>query len=90
MNFDTESKSKNFIFFKRGGGGGGGVRGGYKHKRPHILYTRHIVMTSTTEPYTIPNGIQNRGYCSFNRQGKITQTESIKMRDVILVCDTSS
>ena len=52
------------------GGGGGeegiGRGGGYEHKSRHILYTRHIVTTDT-------NSIQNRGHCSFNHQGKITQ-----------------
>ena len=48
MNFDKESKSiekKNFLLWDLGGGGGGG--GG------HILYTRHIVMPSSTEPYSL-------------------------------------
>ena len=35
----------------RGGGGGGG--GVYEHKSRHILYTRHIVTTSSTEPYSL-------------------------------------
>ena len=37
-----------------GGGGGrcwGG--GGYKHKSRHIFHTRHIVMTCSTEPYSL-------------------------------------
>ena len=37
------------------GGGGGGGEGGqaYEHKSRHILYTRHIVTTSSTEPYSL-------------------------------------
>ena len=34
-----------------GGGGGGGGEEGYEHNRCHILYTRHTVTTSSTEPY---------------------------------------
>ena len=34
-----------------GGGGGGGER--YVHNSHHILYTRHIVTTSSTEPYSL-------------------------------------
>ena len=50
MNFDRESKSRNFFsFFFFGWGGGGGGWGGYEHKIRHILYTRHIVTTSSTE-----------------------------------------
>ena len=31
-----------------------GVGGrGYEHKSRHILYTRHIVTTSSTEPYSL-------------------------------------
>ena len=45
-----------------GGGGGGGEKkmfffcilvGGYEHNSCHILYTRHIVTTSSTEPYSL-------------------------------------
>ena len=36
-----------------GGGGVGEGKGGYKHKSRHILYTRHIVTTSSTEPYIL-------------------------------------
>ena len=43
MNFDKKIE----IF---GGGGVGG--GGYVHKSHHILYTIHIVTTSSTEPYS--------------------------------------
>ena len=35
------------------GGGGGG--GGYEHNSRQILYTRHIVTTSSTEPYSLMN-----------------------------------
>ena len=59
------------------GEGAAAGEGGYEHKSRHILYTRHIVTTSSTKVYSlmkfIPNGIQNRGHCSFNNQGKITQ-----------------
>ena len=34
-----------------GGGGGGGWR--YEHQSRYILYTRHIVTTSSTEPYSL-------------------------------------
>ena len=46
MNFYNESKSR--IFFA----GGGGRGEGYEHKSRHILYIRHIVTTSSTEPYS--------------------------------------
>ena len=36
-----------------GGGVGGG--GGYEHNSRQILYTRHIVTTSSTEPYSLMN-----------------------------------
>ena len=58
MDFDKESKSRIF-FFVGGGGGGGGLWGGggggeYQYKSRHILYTRHIVVsTSSTEPYSL-------------------------------------
>ena len=53
MNFDKESESRDF--FLGGGGGGGGGEGGYQHTNRHILYTRHIVTTSSTEPYSLVN-----------------------------------
>ena len=53
MNFDKESKSRKKNLFRGGGGGGGGARGGYEHKSHHILYTRHIVTTSPTKPYSL-------------------------------------
>ena len=57
MNFDKESKSGkkkiSFFFWRGGGGGGGGGGGRYKHKSCHILYTRHIVTASSTEPYSL-------------------------------------
>ena len=39
----------------RGGGGGGGGGGGYEyeHNSRHILYTRHIVTTSSTEQQSL-------------------------------------
>ena len=59
MNFDKESKSRRIFFFFFGGGGGGGGGGGegssykrYEHESSHILYTRHIVTTSSTELYS--------------------------------------
>ena len=63
MNFEKESKSRIFFaflfsfylfFFFGGGGGGGGGRGygRYEHESRQILYTRHIVTTSSTEPYS--------------------------------------
>ena len=36
-----------------GGGGGGGISGGMNSC--HILYIRHIVTTSSTEPYSFMN-----------------------------------
>ena len=53
MNYDKESKSRNFFFGGGGGGGGGGVGGEYEHTRHHILYTRHIVTISPTELYSL-------------------------------------
>ena len=47
MNFDKESKSRKKIAV----GGGGGSYGRYEHESRHILYTQHIVTTST-EPYS--------------------------------------
>ena len=64
MNSDKESKSrkkKNFFSFVLGGGGVGwgegkkgrrGRYGRYEHASRHIIYTQHIVMTSSTEPYS--------------------------------------
>ena len=59
MNFDKESKSWNFFFLKGGGGGwcwgageGGYGSARYEHKTRHIVYTRHIVRTSSTEQYS--------------------------------------
>ena len=50
--------------------GGGGE---YEYKSRNVfIHTTHIVTTSSTEPIlsqeNIPNGIQNRGHCSFNHQ----------------------
>ena len=44
----------------------------YVHKSRYILYTWHIVTTSSTEPYheNISRGIQNRGHRSLNQQGR--------------------
>ena len=53
---DYRHRGIKFFFFLVGGGGGGGggkLKGGYEHKRRHILYTRHIVTTSSTEPYSL-------------------------------------
>ena len=36
-----------------GGGGGGGGGGAYEHRSRHILYTRHIVRTSSIDPYSL-------------------------------------
>ena len=73
-------QAKVFCFFLGGGGWG------YEHKSRHFLYIRYIVTTSCTEPYSLMKIFLR--HCSFNNQGKITQ--SIKMRVVILVRDTSS
>ena len=54
MNFDKESKSRKKNFFWRPGEGGGANGGNYGrlvHESCHILYTQHIVTTSSTEPY---------------------------------------
>ena len=85
MNFDKESKSRIFFFFFFGGGGvgGGGNYGRYEHESRHILYTRHIVTTSSTD-----DGIQTREHCSLNTQGE--KSESMQARVVIPVCDTLS
>ena len=61
MNFYKESKSRKKEFgvcvcvWRGGGGGGTGcwVGGGYEQKSRHILYTRHIVTTSSTESYSL-------------------------------------
>ena len=55
MNFDNESKFRIFLFFFFFLGGGGWGRGGqgYDYKSRYILYKRHIVMTSSTEPYSL-------------------------------------
>ena len=50
MNFDKKIQ----IQEKKKLVGGGGVGwGGYEHKSRHILYTRHIVTTSSTELYNL-------------------------------------
>ena len=36
-----------------GWGGGGGGGGGYEHKSRDILHIRHIVTTSSTDPYNL-------------------------------------
>ena len=55
MNFDKEFKSreKNKIFFwcVCGGGGGSGY-GRYENESCDILYTLHIVITSSTKPFS--------------------------------------
>ena len=64
MNFDKESKSRIFFifFFWGGGGGGGGEReregawGGGEDITTRVaifFYTRHIIMTSFTEPNSL-------------------------------------
>ena len=53
MNFDKESKSRIFFEGGVGAGGGGAEERRYEHMiASHILYTRHIVTTSSTEPYS--------------------------------------
>ena len=59
MNFDKESKSrkKKKDFFLCvcvcwGGGGGGSSYGRYEHEGCDILYTLHIVITSSTKPFS--------------------------------------
>ena len=42
-----------YLFFFLGGGGGGGGGIGYEHKSHYILYTRHIVTTSSIKPYSL-------------------------------------
>ena len=51
MDFDKKSKSRIFL---EGGGreGDGGRYGRYEHESYHILNTRHIVTTSSTELYS--------------------------------------
>ena len=56
-----------------GGGGGGGGEGGHEHKSHHILYTQDTLSQPLLSHENIPIGIQNRGHCSFNHQGKLTQ-----------------
>ena len=63
MNFDKESKSRIFFIFFFGGGGGGGGRererggvGGGEDITTRVaifFYTRHIIMTSFTEPNSL-------------------------------------
>ena len=59
MNFDKEFKSrkKNKTFFLvcvwgGGGGGGGSSYGKYENESCDILYTLHIVITSSTKPFS--------------------------------------
>ena len=56
MNFDKEFKSreKNKIFFwcVCVGGGGGSGYGRYENESCDILYTLHIVITSSTKPFS--------------------------------------
>ena len=65
-----------------------GARGGYEDKSRYILYTRHIVTTSSTERYKLMKIFLT----VFKIEGIVALTikESIKMRVVILECDTSS
>ena len=53
MNFDKESKSGIFFIWAGGGGEGGSEKGGYEQKSHHILYIRHNVKTSSTQPYSL-------------------------------------
>ena len=50
MNFDKESKSREFFFLGGGEEGGGG--GGDMNTKPP-LQARHSVTTSSTEPYSL-------------------------------------
>ena len=62
-----------------------GARGGYEDKSRYILYTRHIVTTSSTEQYKLMKIFLT----VFKIEGIVALTikESIKMRVVILECD---
>ena len=59
-----------------GGGGGGGSAevGGYEHKSRTILYTRHIVTTSSTEPYSLMKifltVFKNKGIAALTIKGR--------------------
>ena len=71
---------------------GGRKGGGYEHKSRHIFYTRRIGMTSSTEPYSLMKIF----LIVFKIEGIVALTikednsESIKVRVVILVRDTWS
>ena len=58
-------------FFCEGGGGGGGGGGIWAQEQPDTLAWPLLQNRIVYE--NVPNGIQNRGHCSFNHQGKITQ-----------------
>ena len=80
-------------FFCGGGGGGGGADGyGAMNKRAAIFFTRHTIMTSSTERYSLVKKIlivfQIEGIVAI--PSREDNSESMKVRVVILVCDTSS
>ena len=54
MNFDKESKFRDFFFFVGGGGGGGGggARGDMNTKPPYFIRKTHCHISST-EPYSL-------------------------------------
>ena len=65
-----------------GGGGEGEGEGGVGGRRigtqepPYFLYKAHwhdLFYKTVLSHENIPNGIENRGHCSFSPQGKITQ-----------------
>ena len=58
------------------GGGGGQVTARYDTRAPIFLYTTHchdLLYRTVWFHENNHNGIQNRGHCNFNHQGKITQ-----------------
>ena len=74
MNFDKESKSRIFFFLAGGGGGGGGGGAAMTQEPPYFIHNTYCHnLFYRTSHENIPYGIQSRGHCSFNNQGKITQ-----------------
>ena len=86
MKFDKESKSRIFLE----GEGEVCSYGGYKHESHHILYTRHIVTTSSTEMYSFTNVILVVFKIESVAASRENNSESMQAKIVIPVCDISS
>ena len=75
MNFDIKKKR---FFLVCEGGGGGGEGSGYEHKATIVLHCHDLLYRTVWSHENIPNGIQNKGHCSFNHQGKIIRRYKVE------------